>query len=112
MLSRLVLIFLCMLGSAQSQTVLSWKFLDVKSHEWKSFGEKGSIKEALFHLGDLPDPFYGKNEELYQWIEGYQWELKSEFYLSESQFLSDQLELYFPNVDTYAAIYILSLIHI
>ena len=106
MLSRLVLIFLCMLGSAQSQTVLSWKFLDVKSHEWKSFGEKGSIQEALFHLGDLPDPFYGKNEELYQWIEGYQWELKSEFYLSESQFLSDQLELYFPNVDTYAAIYI------
>lgn len=99
-------LFSSMFALVQSQTILDWSYKNPKTNEWKSFGQKGSIQEALYHQGDLPDPFYGQNEALYQWIEGYEWELKSDFYLSESQFLSDQLELYFPNVDTYAAIYI------
>ena len=92
-------LFSSMFALVQSQTILDWSYKNPKTNEWKSFGQKGSIQEALYHQGDLPDPFYGQNETLYQWIEGYEWELKSDFYLSESQFLSDQLELYFPNLE-------------
>ena len=95
-----------MFGLVHGQTVLKWDFKNPKTNEWKSFGEKGSIQEALYHSGELPDPFYGKNEGLYQWIEEHEWELKSQFYLTEQQFLAKSLELHFPNVDTYAAVYV------
>ena len=68
-----------MFGLVHGQTVLKWDFKNPKTNEWKSFGEKGSIQEALYHSGELPDPFYGKNEGLYQWIEEHEWELKSQF---------------------------------
>lgn len=106
MYKQVIFILWCMLGVVQGQTVLKWDYKNPKTNEWKSFGEKGSIQEALFYSGELPDPFYGKNEELYQWIEEYEWELKSKFYLTEEQFLAKEIELYFPNVDTYAAVYV------
>ena len=99
-------ILCAMVGLVQGQTVLNWKYKNPKSNEWKSFGESGSIQEKLFQTGELPDPFYGKNEELYQWIEEFEWELTSQFYLTEEQFLASSLELHFPNVDTYAAVYV------
>ena len=95
-----------MIGLAQSQTILSWSYKNPKTQEWKAFGEKGSVQEVLFHSGELPDPFYGENEALYQWVEDYEWELQSQFYLTEQQFLAKDIELFFPNVDTYASIYI------
>jgi len=100
----LSLLFCSMFGLIQAQTILTWSYKNPKTHEWKSFGEKGSIQEVLFYSGELPDPFYGKNEELYQWIEDYQWEFKAQFYLTEAQFLANSVELYFSNIDTYATI--------
>ena len=95
-----------MIGLAQSQTILSWSYKNPKTKEWKAFGEKGSVQEVLFQSGELPDPFYGENEALYQWVEDYEWELQSQFYLTEQQFLAKDIELFFPNVDTYASIYV------
>ena len=106
MYKQVIFILWCMLGVVQGQTVLKWDYKNPKTNEWKSFGEMGSIQEALYHSGELPDPFYGKNEELYQWIEEYKWEFQSKFYLTEEQFLAKEIELYFPNVDTYAAVYV------
>lgn len=102
----LTFIFCCMFGLVESQTVLNWTYKNPKTNEWKAFGEKGSIQEVLYHAGELPDPFYGENEALYQWIEEYEWEFQSKFYLTEAQFLAKEIELYFPNVDTYASVYV------
>jgi beta-mannosidase len=95
-----------MVGLVHGQSVLSWSFKNPKTSEWNAFGEKGSIQEKLYQSGELPDPFYGKNEELYQWIETYKWEFKSQFYLTEEQFKAKKIAIHFPNVDTYADVYI------
>jgi beta-mannosidase len=95
-----------MVGLVHGQSVLSWSFKNPKTSEWNAFGEKGSIQEKLYQSGELPDPFYGKNEELYQWIETYKWEFKSQFYLTEEQFKAKKIAIHFPNVDTYADVYV------
>jgi len=100
------LIFCSMFGLVCGQTVLTWSFKNPKTNEWNPFGEKGSIQEKFYQTGELPDPFYGKNEELYQWIESYKWELKSQFYLTEEQYLAKEIAIYFPNIDTYADVYV------
>jgi beta-mannosidase len=95
-----------MVGLVYGQTVLTWSFKNPKTNEWNAFGEKGSIQEKIFQSGQLPDPFYGKNEELYQWVETFKWEFKSQFYLTEEQYLAKEIAIYFPNIDTYADVYV------
>ena len=106
MIKWFTLIFCSMVGLVYGQTVLSWSYKNPKTSEWNAFGEKGSIQEKLYQSGELPDPFYGKNEELYQWIETFKWEFKSEFYLTEEQFKTKKIAIHFPNVDTYADVYV------
>ena len=86
-----------MVGLVHGQSVLSWSFKNPKTSEWNAFGEKGSIQEKLYQSGELPDPFYGKNEEPYQWIETYKWEFKSQFYLSEEQFKAKKIAIHIVN---------------
>jgi beta-mannosidase len=99
-------IFCSMVGLVNGQTVLSWSYKNPKTNEWNAFGETGSIQEKFFQSGQLPDPFYGKNEELYQWIETFKWEFKSQFYMTEEQYLANEIAIYFPNIDTYADVYV------
>ncbi len=70
------------------------------------FGKAGSVQEYLWHTNELPDPFYGENEERYQWIEGHQWNFRTQFFLNEDFYQAKQLVLDIPNLDTYAQIYI------
>ena len=60
----------------------------------------------MYQQGILPDPFYGENEKLYQWIEDHQWHLRSRFFLTESLFNAAEVELDFPCIDTYASIFV------
>ena len=55
-------------------------------------------------LGELPDPFFGDNEELYQWIEEHEWKFRSTFYLSDKELSVESLVLNFPNIDTYGEV--------
>jgi beta-mannosidase len=87
------------------QTNLSWKVQHPLSKAWISFGEKGSVQEALIAVNQLPDPFVGMNEDKFTWIENHQWILESEFLLTESD-LKQFIELDFPSVDTYASIFL------
>lgn len=87
-----------------SQVVLNWEIKHARTKEWIQLGEKGSVQEALIHSGELPDPFYGKNEELFTWIEDYCWEFRSEFKWNKKK--NEKVLLTFPNVDTYAKIYL------
>jgi beta-mannosidase len=98
------LIFMMNSFSFNSQVILNWEIKHARTKEWIPLGEKGSVQEALIQSGELPDPFYGKNEELFTWIEDYCWEFKSEFKWNKKK--NEKVLLTFPNVDTYAKIYL------
>lgn len=105
MVRILVVIFLFLTTSIYCQMELSWKMLHPISKKWISFGEKGSVQEALIACGELPNPFIGMNEHKFDWIENYKWTLQSEFVLTDIQ-CSENIEIDFPNIDTYASIFV------
>lgn len=96
----------CHAGLAQEAQTLDWEWLHPVSKSVIPAGTSGSVQEALIARGELPDPFYGKNETLFAWIEKYDWELRSVFHVSGKALSCKFLELEFPSVDTYAKIYL------
>ncbi len=89
-----------------SQMELNWKFLHPLKKEWINFGKFGSVQEALIKIGDLPDPFVGLNESKFNWIENYEWEFKSSFFSDSIYCSTNNIEIQFPWVDTYAKIFL------
>ena len=67
--NKICLFFLLFSVVSYAQQELTWEFYHPIKKEWYSFGTAGSIQEKLMELGELPDPFFGDNEKLYQWIE-------------------------------------------
>lgn len=84
---------------------LSWSFMHPVKKEWIELGVKGSVQEGLIANKELPDPFYGLNENKFGWIEDHQWEFKSIFFL-EKELEKEFVELLFPSIDTYAKVYL------
>jgi len=109
-MTRKALIILIGMGishQSYSQTMeLNWQVLNPLNNAWLDFGSKGSVQESFLNARELPDPFIGKNEELYQWMENHQWQLISRFELTNETFNREFLELNFFNVDTYADIFL------
>ena len=100
------ILFLCINQSIFSQKTLVWKFKHPVKNSWIDAGEAGSVQQALISTGELPDPFYGTNEEKFNWIEDYQWVFESEFNLTEIELQSEFIEIEFPGIDTYASVYL------
>ncbi len=98
------LFFLLFSVVSYAQQELTWEFYHPIKKEWLAFGKAGSIQEKLMELGELPDPFFGDNEELYQWIEEHEWKFRSTFYLSDKELSVESLVLNFPNIDTYGEV--------
>ena len=104
---RFISFIFCILSFATfAQMTLSWSFLHPTKKEWIDLGSKGSVQEALIASGDLPDPFYGMNEHKFSWIEQHEWEFKSMFFLDSGQLDFKFIEVEFPSIDTYAAVYL------
>ncbi len=98
------LFFLLFSLVSYAQQELTWEFYHPIKKEWLAFGKAGSIQEKLIELGELPDPFFGDNEKLYQWIEEHEWKFRSTFYLSDKELRAESLVLNFPNIDTYGEV--------
>ncbi|MBM3187018.1 MAG: hypothetical protein FJZ67_12020, partial [Bacteroidetes bacterium] len=103
---KFIIIVLFVSNQLFAQHHLSWEFYHHKNHVWQAFGSSGSIQEKLIESGELPNPFFGCNEEQFAWIENETWQLKSKFYLTEKEFNSKSLKLNFPNIDTYAEVFL------
>ncbi len=101
---NLLLLFHIFLVNFYAQQELTWEFYHPIKKVWLAFGKAGSIQEKLMELGELPDPFFGDNEKLYQWIEEHEWKFRSTFYLSEKELSAESLVLNFPNIDTYGEV--------
>jgi beta-mannosidase len=89
-----------------AQDTLSWQLFHPVKKEWLDAGTHGSVQEVLIKTGELPDPFVGKNEALFSWVEEYQWEMKSEFIVTDKSLGDGQFYLEFPVIDTYADVYL------
>lgn len=103
---RILTGLLLMCSMVNGQTQLEWSFLHPLKKEWMELGTKGSVQEALIAAGELPDPFYGMNEEKFGWIEEHRWEFKSMFFSSALDMKREYIELEFPSIDTYARVYL------
>ena len=101
---NLLLLFHIFLVNFYAQKELTWEFYHPLKKEWYSFGTASSIQEKLMETGELPDPFFGDNEKLYQWIEEHEWKFRSTFYLSDKELRAESLVLNFPNIDTYGEV--------
>jgi beta-mannosidase len=91
---------------AMTQTALQWTVFHPVEKQWIPAGTHGSVQEILMAKGELPDPFYGDNEKQFGWIEKYDWQFRTQFFLTEAQFNAQFLELEFPGIDTYAKVYL------
>lgn len=91
--------------NSQTTQILQWNFIHPISKQVFLLGEKGSVQEGLIANGLMPDPFHGTNENEFGWIEEHEWTLTSSFEWNgnENDYLVD---LFFPNVDTYAQIFL------
>lgn len=105
-MKRIFLILALLPINSMAQDTLLWNMFHPVKKEWMQAGTHGSVQEKLIATGELPDPFYGKNEEQFGWIEDYSWEFVSEFNLTDEQIKKDHAELEFPGIDTYADIYL------
>ena len=56
----------------------------MNSEKWYQAEVPGSVQRDLVRHGILPDPFYGTNEELVQWVEDENWDFKRALLLRKS----------------------------
>jgi beta-mannosidase len=101
-----VLVMLSSSSAMSQESGLKWKLQHAVSKEWIEAGTHGSVQEILIAKGELPDPFYGKNEEKFSWIEDHIWEFSSILNADEALLANDHIELLFPGIDTYAEIFL------
>ncbi len=102
----LIFLFSMLSFGSLAQEKLTWSILHPVKQQWIDLGEKGSVQEALIASKELPDPFYGNNEEQFNWIEEHEWEFKSMFFITGNQLTNEFIELEFPSIDTYAKVYL------
>lgn len=88
------------------ETKLNWTLQHAVSKEFLNAGTHGSVQEILINKGELPDPFYGKNEEKFGWIEDHIWEFTAVCSIDHEILKKDHIELLFPGIDTYAEIFL------
>ena len=72
---RLLTLFVALLSAmtltAQKRQPLDegWQFCRVADSLWRSAQVPGTVHQDLLDHGLIPDPFYGTNEALVQWVE-------------------------------------------
>lgn len=100
------ILMLSALTTMSQEKVLNWSLQHAVSKEMINAGTHGSVQEILIIKGELPDPFYGKNEEKFGWIEDHIWEFTSVCSVDKDILNSDHIEIIFPGIDTYAEVFL------
>ena len=83
-----------------------WLFSESGKNEWKEAVVPGSVQRDLIRLKELPDPYWGSNEKLVQWVEDKNWDFQKTFHLSAEQLKHDDAQLIFKGLDTYADVFL------
>ncbi len=83
-----------------------WQFSESGKNEWKEATVPGSVQRDLIRLGELPDPYWGTNEKLVQWVEDKNCDFQKSFHVSAEQLTYDDALLIFNGLDTYADVFL------
>lgn len=106
----LFLIFICYSVFGQTSyrnlSTENWTFNkknEVKKHKATI---PGTVHTDLFQNQLIPDPFFGANEKQLQWIENENWEYETEFILTTKELKTENIDLEFEGLDTYATVFL------
>lgn len=84
----------------------NWEFAQAGSGIWREATVPGTVHQDLIRYGDLPDPFFGTNEDSIQWVEEEDWEYRTSFIVTPEQQQRDEVRLLLDGLDTYADVYL------
>ncbi|MVO09058.1 glycoside hydrolase family 2 protein [Flavobacterium sp. TP390] len=84
----------------------NWKFKQVDKTNWLNATVPGTVHTDLLVNQVIADPFLETNEKEVQWIEKKDWEYKTSFTLSKSEFHFKNIDLQFDGLDTYASVFL------
>ena len=82
----------------------AWEFFHAETDRWLAATVPGCVHTDLRRHDLIPDPFYGENEKLLQWIERRDWRYRATFEADDSIFAESEIELVFDGLDTLATI--------
>lgn len=84
-----------------------WQFSQNKEEGiWYKASVPGTIHTDLLNQGLIKDPFYGENEKDLQWVGESDWYYRKSFFIGGDEKYSQNLNLVFEGLDTYATIYL------
>ena len=95
-------------SSREIYSVGNWTFSN-DSHSFKA-NVPGCIHLDLFNNGLIENPFYGLNEKVVSWVEEVDWTYTSSFAVDQSILDKDNIEIVFDGLDTYASVYLNSIL--
>ncbi|WP_300672089.1 glycoside hydrolase family 2 protein [Soonwooa sp.] len=107
-----IFFFVCVLQISFAQTSVRklsnehWQFKNVKDNSWLTATVPGTVHTDLMANKIIPDPFLDENEKKVQWIESEDWEYRCQFNVSEKEFKSQNQNLVFEGLDTFAEVFL------
>ncbi len=84
----------------------NWKLIRTSNRMEYACSLPADNLTVLKAAGVIPDPYYGKNELLVQWVSEEDWVFSTEFDLDESFLRSSQLYIELDRVDTFSDVYL------
>ena len=83
-----------------------WEFQKFNTDSWHSATVPGCVHLDLIANDLIPDPFFGLNESLLQWISNESWAYRLVFQPSLKVLSKKNIEIFFHGLDTYADVYL------
>lgn len=87
-------------------TAENWQFKNSKDTQWLQAEVPGTVHQDLMSHDKIPDPYLDLNEEPVQWVEQEDWEYRTGFNLTASEWENEHIDLVFDGLDTYAEVYL------
>ena len=84
----------------------NWTFCQVGDTLWSDAKVPGTVHQDLLNHNRIPNPFYGMNEEVVQWVENEDWMYRTSFVVNEQQLSRDAAVLELDGLDTYADVFL------
>ncbi len=81
-----------------------WQFRQADRKEWLPANVPGGVHTDLITAGEIPDPFYGTNEEQLQWVAEKNWEYRKFFYPTQALLQQEHIGLVCEGLDTLAEV--------
>ena len=105
------IIFFIALNSGFSRNINlgnnQWYFKQAnQKSKWLPANVPGNIHSDLLFNKLIPDPFWGKNEQLVQWVENEDWVYQCKFKVDSSLLNENHIDLIFEGLDTHADVYV------